>query len=85
MNTKNDAWGKCLYDKLCPQKHSWISSMDVTLRANQLTFSFCFPIRYDCNSDIEFNTVMKIKLKKFELAVGRNAARESQVGNPCSR
>ena len=20
MNTKNDAWDKCLYDKLCPQK-----------------------------------------------------------------
>ena len=66
MNTKNHAWGKRFYDKLCSQEFSWICSIDVTQRSNQLMYSLCFPVRYYDSGDIKFDTVVKIQLKKFE-------------------
>ena len=60
MNTRNDAWGKCLYDEFCPKNFSWTGSLDITQCSNQMTYSICFPIRYYDSSDIKFDMVMKI-------------------------
>ena len=59
VNIENDAWGKRLYDKLHPQKFSWISSLDVTKHSNQRTHSLCFPTPVVANlfaGKINFNT-----------------------------
>ena len=51
VNTENDAWSKQFYNKLHPQKFSYISSLDVAQRSNQLMCLHCFPIRYYDSSD----------------------------------
>ena len=55
-----------LYDKLCSEKFSLISLLDVTQHSNQLMYSLCFPIHYYDSNDIKFNTVMKEKLKNLK-------------------